>query len=126
MSLLLALALAGAADAAAPDRETEIVVLGRKLKDWRGSFRTKKGQLICKTTQSTGDGAIDAVGCSAMEICVTPHVAAMQAIANSREPKDERNRRMNALMQTTLPCMMQQRKEGIAALADRRAAEAAR
>lgn len=124
MSLLLALALTSAPDAAQPEREAEIVVIARKLKDWRGSFRTKKGAVHCQTTRSTGDVEIDAVGCTAMVTCVTPHMAAMQAIAVLRESKEERSRRMNALMQTTLPCMTEQRAAGIAALADRRALEA--
>ena len=126
MSLLLAIALASAGPIAVPDRESEIVVLGRRMNVWRGNFRSRQGRIVCKTTYSTGDAGVDAVGCAAMTTCVTPHLAALQAIADSREPKTERNRRMTELMQSTFPCMMKQRDEGIAALADRRALEASK
>ncbi|WP_120716913.1 hypothetical protein [Tsuneonella amylolytica] len=105
--------------AAVPD--DEIVVMARKLKTWRGSWGSKKGVFSCSTKRSTGDAEIDAIGCAAIDHCVRPRVPEFQAIADAKLPKAERNRRMNALSQSLLPCMDARHQSGIEALADRRA-----
>lgn len=123
MSLLAILALAAApvAGASPVEPSDEIVVLARKLENWRGSWRTRKGAITCTTTRSTGDAGIDGVGCGALVACVKPIVPAMQAIADSKLPKAERNRRMTDMAQSIGPCVASERQAGIAALADRQA-----
>ncbi|WP_394270493.1 hypothetical protein [Qipengyuania sp.] len=122
MSVLAALALA-AAPAAEPVAlaADQIVVIGERLKTWRGKWRTDKGAARCQTTKSTGDREIDAIGCSALEACVTPLIPRMQAIAASKAPRAERNRLMQAASQPIGPCLVERRGDGIAALAERRA-----
>lgn len=120
--MIAATLLAAASPVAVPAAEVPIVVIARKLKDWRGGWRTRKGVYECRTTRSTGDAAIDALGCAAIDACVKPQVAAFQAIADSKVPKADRNRRMSDLATSLTPCMEQHRVAGIAALADARAA----
>lgn len=116
------LLLAGApADVPPASGASEIVVIGQKLADWRGTWGSRKGVLACRTTRSTGDAEIDAVGCQALVACATPMVPQFKAIAAARLPKAERQQRMNTASASMLPCLEQARADGIAALADRRA-----
>lgn len=117
----LLLAVMPVAAPPAPAVAEEIVVIGRKLADWRGIWKSRKGVLSCKTTRSTGDKAIDAVGCQALIACTTPLVPQFQAIAGAKLAKAERDARMNTLAQSIGPCLVERRADGIAALADARA-----
>ena len=122
MTFLAALLLSATpAAAAAPGDAGEIFVIANKLKEWKGTWGSKKGVLACRTTRSTGDAAIDAIGCQTLVACATPLVPQFQAIAAAKLSKAERQRRMDAASRSMLPCLEQQREVGIAALADRRA-----
>lgn len=123
MSVLLALlAVQPALPAVAPQAiEDEIVVIGRRLKTWRGKIRTKKGLMACKTTKSTGDKAIDAIGCDAMLACFGPLQVAAQAIADSGIARKDKQKRMNELAETATPCFAERREDGVARLAAQRA-----
>ena len=118
---LLAAPAETVAEVPADDAASEIVVIGRKLGDWRGTWGSKNGVLACRTTRSTGDAEIDAIGCGALVACATPLIPRFKAIAGAKLPKAERERRMSAASQAMVPCLTQQREAGIAALADRRA-----
>jgi hypothetical protein len=100
---------------------SEIVVIAERLKEWRGTWGSKKGVLACRTTRSTGDAEIDAVGCQSLVACAAPMVPTFTAIAAAKLSKAERTRRMNAASQAMIPCLAETRQVGIAALADRRA-----
>lgn len=122
MSVLLALALAQGvplAEAAAPS--PDIVVMARKLKNWRGEWKLRKGRVTCKTRKSTGDKEIDAIGCQAMSTCLTPHVSGIEAITSSKEASDSKNKRLAAVLNSTLPCVNAEHEKGLVALAERRA-----
>jgi ferredoxin len=62
----------GSAHGASPPEslEEEIVVVGRKLVDWRGQATFMNKRPRCKTIKSTGDAAIDRIGCDAMTYCI--------------------------------------------------------
>lgn len=124
MTILGAILLAQAALPAttADAQAEEIVVIGQKLQNWKGTWKSHKGGFLCKTTGSTGDKAVDAIGCGALTVCITPHVAEFQAIADSKDDRNSRNARITALMQSLMPCVTAERKRGIAALANQRAA----
>ena len=123
MSLLAALLFLATAPADAPAAEpSEIVVIGERLKEWRGTWGQKEGVLACRTTSSTGDAEIDAVGCQSLIACATPLVPQFQAIAAAKLSKRERERRLGAASQSMVPCLQRERQAGVAALADRRAA----
>lgn len=120
-ALVLLVAAPGSAQAATSDEE--IVVIARKQKAWRGQWGTHKGAFECRTTKSTGDKQIDAIGCDAITTCIAPEVPKFQAIADSKLPKADRNRRMTALAQSLTPCLESEREAGIAALADARSGQ---
>jgi hypothetical protein len=120
-ALIVLLAAAASAQVPGPAEAREIVVIADRLKEWRGSWGSKKGVLACRTTRSTGDAEIDAVGCQALIACASPLVPQFKAIASAKLSKNERQRRMDAASQSMIPCLEQQREAGIAALADRRA-----
>lgn len=98
----------------------EIVVIGTRLKDWRGTFRSRAGRITCRTTKSTGDAAIDALGCDTMVACLDPVAAQFDAVAEATKDKAERARRLDALLQTRVPCLNETRRAAIARLAAER------
>ena len=100
---------------------SEIVVIAEKLKDWRGTWGEKNGVLACRTTRSTGDAEVDAVGCQALIACASPLLPQFRSIAAAKMAKAERQRRMNTASQSMIPCLESQRQAGTAALADRQA-----
>ncbi len=118
--VLTALALTQAEAATVePPVDNEIVVLGNKLRDWRGSWRVRDGVVKCKTKRSTGDREIDAIGCGAMVTCMTPLVPQWQAIEDADLPKDELEGRLNGLLQSANvgDCFAIVREQSISALA---------
>jgi hypothetical protein len=125
VSLFLPLLLAAtpAATPPAPEVANEIVVLGRKLETrWKGHLVKTDGQLACKTKRSTGDAAIDAIGCGAMLHCTLAIEPQMDALAADRAlSRRDRRRQMGTLVQTTVPCMEDYRDTAIARLAAARA-----
>ena len=125
MSLLVPLLLAAASAGAPPAREAsnEIVVIGQKLeKRWKGHLVKDKGRLACKTKRSTGDAAIDAIGCGAMLHCMLAIEAQMDALAADRAlPRRDRRRQMGTLVKSRVPCMEDYRDTAIARLAAARA-----
>ena len=116
--LIAALALAAAQAATEPPVDNEITVIANKLRDWRGSWRLRKGAVTCKTKGSTGDKAIDAIGCDAMVACITPLVPRFAEVEASKASKEEMSRQANALMSEAgvYDCLFAKREAGIAAL----------
>lgn len=120
LALLLMQAAAAPPDAPVSD---EVVVIGERLKKWRASFRSRGGKLSCKVRESTGDAAIDAIGCGAMAACWPDAEPKFRASQAKGLAKDERRRLMGIAEKAFGECMFARRKAGIAELADRRAAE---
>jgi hypothetical protein len=117
MIVAMVLAMQDAPPEAPP---AEIVVIGTRLKAWRGSFRSHGGRISCRTTKSTGDAAIDAIGCDSMVACLDPVAVQFDALAEATRDKAERARRLDALLQTRVPCLNETRQAGIARLAAER------
>ncbi len=117
--ILAALAL----QVALPTRTDEVTVIGQRLKTWRGAVRSSGGRTTCRTTKSTGDRQIDAIGCTALAGCSTPLEARMIALARDKAlaPAD-RKAKQTAINDELGRCMVARRDRGIAELADRRAA----
>ncbi len=90
---LSALFLQAAAPAPIPDRDDSIVVVARKLKDWRARFWTENGKFHCRTTRSSGDAEIDAIGCTAAGTCFSRFQPRLLA-AESRELDRSTRRKM--------------------------------
>ncbi len=117
--LTLSLALSAAQPVAEPPVDHEIEVIANKLRTWRGDWKLSKGNVTCKTKRSTGDKAIDAIGCDAMVQCIAPIAPQFVALGESKLPKDEMNRRADALLKDAGigECVVSRREAGIAALA---------
>lgn len=119
MSLLvLALAAAPPPVAAAPV-DQEIEVIGDRLREWRGRWRLRGGAVTCKTTRSTRDRAIDAIGCDALVQCIAPITPQWAALEEAKLPRAELQTRANALLEEAKigDCVFEKREAGIAALA---------
>lgn len=119
IAVALSVALVGAQPAAEAPVDNEITVIANKLRDWRGRWRLDKGAVACKTTRSTGDKAIDAVGCEAMVACIGPLAPRFAELEALRLGKDELARRANALLAEARvnDCMSARHEAGVAALA---------
>ena len=124
MTGLLAAALVLATPVAQSPELTEspIVVIARKLDTWRGNWRIDKGKFTCRTTRSSDDREIDALGCQAIERCIGPQVPALRTLSASKLAKNEKRRQMTALIQSSAPCMSTTRNAAIAELAAGRSA----
>jgi hypothetical protein len=109
------------AAAAAPAVDNEIVVIGRKLKTWRGNLQQVDGDLVCRTRKSTGDAAIDAIGCDGMLACYAPLQPQLDAIAASDLRRADKNRRIEAAAQSAIPCLDAYHERAIDQLAAERA-----
>ncbi|KTE40743.1 hypothetical protein ATE62_07415 [Sphingopyxis sp. HIX] len=103
--------------------EQEIVVIASKLKDWRASLVESRGDLRCYTRRSTGDAAIDRIGCTAMIRCHKQFEADFARLKDHRLPSNARNKMRKALLRDRFsPCVFEARDTMVAELADRRAA----
>jgi hypothetical protein len=123
MSLLvLTLALVAAEPVAEPAVENEILVIGNKLRGWRSSLRLRNGAVKCKTQRSTGDKAIDSIGCNAVIRCMTPFAREWQAIDDAKISQEEKSLQLTELIKTSAfnECVVQNRNEQIAILAAKR------
>ena len=121
MSFLLALLALQSAPTQVVPAAGDIGVIANKLRGFRSEWRLHKGKFTCKTKTSTGEKAIDAIGCKAIETCISPIAPQIQTIADSNLGRATKDRSINALMQSAMPCMDQTRHDGIAALAAQRA-----
>ena len=82
--MMLAIALTQAA-APPPPASDEVTVIGQRLKAWRGRVSTTLGITTCKTEVSTGDRAIDAIGCTALRGCWSEHRPAYAAALKAKD-----------------------------------------
>lgn len=124
MSVLAALIfLQAAPQAAEPAPDSDIVVLGQKLRNWKGTWRSRKGAISCRTTKSSGDRDVDAVSCQAFMVCLSPDAARIEMLMDGKGKRAVRQSALNDLFAGKKACFDEQHKRGIAALADRRAAQ---
>ncbi len=123
-------ALALMAQSPAPTDPDDIVVIARKLGRWSGSWEPNNGNPTCQTNVSTGDAAIDKIGCDAMLFCVPRFQLRMDAAVENARVQGKLKTRRDAVRMSRLPvyrefsaCVAEQRKAGIRELAQRRRAE---
>jgi hypothetical protein len=122
--VILPLLLAVQAAPVVPPADTadEIVVIGQKLKSWRASIRFRKSGPDCRIRQSTGDAAIDRIGCTAMEQCWPQFLPGFEATRAKGVTADVRKTQTAQLNQALGECVMAKRTAMIADLAEQRAA----
>lgn len=104
-----------------PAADPDIVVIARKLQDWRASVRMKKGKYVCAVTRSTGDPEIDGVACEAMRVCAIPAMPRYTATRAKGVDAGTRQQLIEAINGEMATCVRDQRHQLIAELADRRA-----
>lgn len=122
--LVLTVALLAGVQAAPvePDAETHVTVIARRLANWSGRYRIRGERVRCTTTKSSGDRAIDAIGCAALETCAAG-IAARYPV-QSAKTRDGAAQAMleDALRRELGGCVTAERKQRIAALAEQRRA----
>ena len=118
MSLLLALAMQVAASPVTKLQD-EIVVIGQKQKYWRGYLKYKKDIPSCKTTPSTGDKAIDQIGCDAMIACFPEHRSALGSLAKQYKKQSTYDAAAKPIYAEMGECFLSKRDRGISELADK-------
>ncbi len=119
VALLLQAAVPQPAPAPVPD---EVTVIGHKLKKWAGKVSTTFGITTCRTTRSTGDREIDAVGCTALRACWPQYLPRFKAAEDGHLAADERKRLTDAATADLRPCLLTRRDALIEELAVKRAA----
>jgi hypothetical protein len=124
-ALILGIALVSVAAAPPanvdPKVAAQVPVISAKLKGWQGAWGAVGGKLACKTIKSTGDSAIDMIGCAALIECITPAYPGLKAIADGTDTADVKKKKMGAKLAGLNPCLSQKRGLGIARLAIERA-----
>jgi len=107
----------------APALEEEIVVIASKLKDWRASLVESRGDVRCFTQRSTGDAAIDRIGCQSMMQCHARYKDRFAGFKDHRIASNKRKAMYKSFMKDEFsPCVFERREAMIADLADVRAA----
>ncbi len=120
--MLAPLAFAFAQPVAEPPADNEITVLANRLRDWRGVWKMRDDRVTCRTKRSSGDKAVDAIGCSAMIDCIAPLIPDLKALDASDLPRAEAERQLSALLDSAkvFDCVEERRDSGLAALAAQR------
>ncbi len=76
-----------------PTAQSEIVVIARKAKEWRAVLIVDKHDMLrCRVVASTGDDALDAQGCRAMQHCFTTSAPQFEAARHTSLPARTRKR----------------------------------
>jgi hypothetical protein len=125
--MMLALLLAQAALAPSPlvsPAEDEITVTGNRLNGWAGKVSDTFGIRNCRTTKSTGDKEIDAIGCRVLTDCFLPMKPRMIGAAKAAGRDAEKRKAAQAPLNAELTeCFKERRTALIIELLDRRAAK---
>jgi hypothetical protein len=103
--------------------EDDIVVIARKMTEWRGSVQWKGDVITCKTTRSTKNATVDKLGCDALVGCTTSDVRAeIDALKDRKIPKSDRARRSQVVNLKVNECAEETAQNHINTLAQQRAA----
>jgi hypothetical protein len=100
--------------------QSDVVVIGDRLKLWTGTYAIRGSRMKCATKRSSGDAEIDAIGCAAFQTCadgLQPRIAASDVRALDRRT---RLAMKDAIKRDLSACVLARRDELIADLAERR------
>lgn len=104
----------------APAAKVDIAPLEAKLGKWKGRWGYNDDKFVCETTQSSGDTAVDAVGCSALVACLGPEGQRLNSIAQGAGDDRSRAEEIQAIARKSAPCVADKRHAGLVALAQLR------
>ncbi len=113
LAALLLLQVAPSAD--------DVVVIASKLERFRAQMVFAKSGAQCRIRTSTGDAAIDRIGCKAIEMCWPSYDSRMAATGDRAIKPSTRKIMRSALNDELRSCFTGQTKAGIAELAAKRA-----
>lgn len=120
MLALLVAATPLAPVAPTPAVTQEIVVMGKKLKTWKGGVSKVGGRMICKTRTSSGDKALDAIRCGAMLTCMKPVEPRIDALMASAATTSEKKTGLAAMTSGVEKCAATYEAGAVARLAEDR------
>lgn len=111
-----------AAPAVADTIEQDIVVTANKLDRWRGRFSLRGEKFKCKTIQTSGDKAIDPLGCAAIVQCLEPQRVRLRQSDDKTLSTPAQIAIKKAIMDELGPCVAATRKAMIAEFVAKRRA----
>jgi hypothetical protein len=123
VSLLFALALQAAIAEPEFSDDQEIVVTAKKLDNWRGKFSLRGEKFKCKTSITTGDKDIDAIGCNAIRQCLVPLQPRLTESDNKALGKDRQRELKKAIFEDLGVCVKERRAKMVAEFASLRKAK---
>jgi hypothetical protein len=98
----------------------DIAPLEKKLAGWKGRWGYNDAKFVCETTKTTGDSAVDSVGCRALVQCLGPEGERLNAIAQGAGSDKDRADGIQAIVAKSAPCVAEKRHDGLIALAQLR------
>jgi hypothetical protein len=118
---LILLVLQGAAPSQQPAPSEDVVVIGERLKTWRGRIGdVSRNPIRCRTTKSTGDREIDRIGCETMTACFSQMRERIVAAGDRRQPKATRESLRASVERDLGTCFDEHHDALVADLAERR------
>jgi hypothetical protein len=105
---------------AATQSGPDITTLEKKLAGWKGRWGYTDDKFVCQTTKTTGDSAVDSVGCRALVSCLGPEGQRLNTIAQGAGTDKDRADEIQAIVAKSAPCVADKRHEGLIALAELR------
>jgi hypothetical protein len=107
-----------------PKVAAQVPLIAGKLQGWQGAWGAVGGKLACRTVKSSGDEAIDLIGCGALIACVKPVFPQLKGIADSNASEADKKARMGKILAGQNTCLKEHRGQGIASLALARGSKA--
>ena len=113
--------LVGTQAVPAPPVEHEIMIIGGRLRNWRGRVRQAgHGQLRCVTDRSSTDVDVDRIGCDALVTCMTQMQPRWRAMSDRALDRRTRRSMREALERDLGRCVTEGRNQLVEELAERR------
>ncbi len=94
---------------AAPAPAADAVAIVERLDRWKGSVRNSGGVARCRTSRSTGDAAIDAIGCAAAEACEPQYQSRLDGAIDRSIRPETRKLMLVALKEKLAQCVKERR-----------------
>jgi len=102
------------------DVSREIVVIARQMRGWKGGVTKEAGRMVCRTSQSSGDRALDAIRCGAMLTCMKPLERRIDVLMASDRSRREKRDGFDAMMKGIEPCLADYEADAVSRLAQAR------
>ena len=99
----------------------DVVVIGQRLKTWKGKVGdAARSPVRCRTVKSTGDRDVDAIGCRTMVECFSKMRGRITALGDRRQPKAAREMLRASVERDIGACVDERHDALVAELAEHR------